>query len=166
MDISQRVGKMTGKGPVKIYIDLKPALDYKTLDARIQRDFAKNQNRLFKNSLDALLPVSLIPYVIRFTDIDPEKPVNHITKEERQRLVKTLKGIGLTVAGLTGFESAIATSGGVNLKEIDHRTMKSRIIDNLYFAGEMIDVDGPTGGFNLQICWSTGHLAGISAAKN
>ncbi len=166
LDISKRIGKILDKGTVKIFLDLKPALDFKTLDQRVQRDFIKNQNKLFKNSLNALLPIQLVSHIIRLSDINPEKPVNHITKEERHKLTRLLKRVDLTVADLLGFESAIVTSGGVDLKEIDHKTMKSKIIDNLFFAGEVIDIDGPTGGFNLQACWSTGYLAGQSATKD
>jgi len=162
LDISKRVGELLAKGSVKLSLDLKPALDFDTLDKRICRDFQKYNNKMFKNSLDDLLPQKMIPLIIKLSGINPEKKVNGITKEERRSLVKLLKSVKMTVSGLLGFEEAIITTGGVLTKEIDPRTMRSKIIDNLFFAGEIIDVDGPTGGFNLQICWSTGYLAGQS----
>lgn len=166
LDISKTVGKLLKKGGVELLLDLKPALDFAKLDQRLQRDFAKYQKKLFKNSLNDLLPQKMIPVIINLSGIDPEKKTNNITKEERQNLVKLLKGLKMTAKELLGFATAIVTSGGVSLAEIDHKTMKSKLIDNLYFAGEIIDVDGPTGGFNLQNCWSTGYLAGESAAKS
>ena len=166
LDISKTAGKLLKKGKVELSLDLKPALDFAKLDQRLQRDFAKYQRKSFKNSLDDLLPKKLIPVMINFSHIDPEKKTNNITKEERQNLAKLLKDLKMTVKELLGFGNAIITSGGVSLKEIDHQTMRSKIIDNLFFAGEIIDIDGPTGGFNLQNCWSTGYLAGESAAKN
>ncbi|MFH1894692.1 MAG: NAD(P)/FAD-dependent oxidoreductase [Patescibacteria group bacterium] len=162
LDISKRVGELLKNGRVGLSLDLKPALDFDTLDKRICRDFQKYQNKMFKNSLDDLLPQKMIPLIIKLSGINQKKKVNSIEKEERQGLVKLLKGVKMTVDGLLGFKDAIVTSGGVLTKEIDARTMKSKIIDNLFFAGEIIDVDGPTGGFNLQICWSTGYLAGQS----
>lgn len=150
---------------VKISLDLKPALDSEKLDKRIQRDFRKYQNKSFKNCLNDLLPRKLIPVIVKLSNIAPEKRVNNVTKEERCNLVKLLKNLEMTTNGLLGFDSAIITSGGISLKEIDDKTMRSKIIDNLFFAGEIIDIDGPTGGFNLQVCWSTGCLAGENAVK-
>ena len=166
LDISKKVGNLLQNGEVRLVVDLKPALDFKILDERIKRDFEKYQNKMFKNALNDLLPQKLIPIIIRFSQINPEKITNQITKEERQGLTKLLKNLEMTVIGLLGFEIAIITSGGVSLREIDSKTMRSKIIDNLYFAGEIINVDGPTGGYNLQSCWSTGYVAGQSAAKN
>lgn len=165
LDISKKVGELLRNGEVKLSLDLKPALDFATLDKRVQRDFKKYQNKSFKNCLVDLLPRKLIPVIVKLSNINPEKKVNTITKEERHDLVKLLKNIEMTALGLLGFDSAIVTSGGISLQEIDHKTMKSKIIDNLFFAGEIIDIDGPTGGFNLQVCWSTGYLAGENAAK-
>jgi len=165
LDISGEIGDLLDKGEVKLSLDLKPALDFSTLDERIQKDFKKYKSRGFKNSLGDLLPQKLIVSIIFLSGIDPDKKVNSITKEERQKLARLLKSVDLTVEGLMGFDQAIVTRGGVNLNEIDHKTMKSKIIDNLYFAGEIIDIDGPTGGYNLQACWSTGYLAGESAAN-
>ncbi len=166
LDISKVVGKLLKKGGVDLFLDLKPALNFAKLDQRLQRDFIKYQRKLFKNSLNDLLPQKLIPVIIDLSQIDPEKKTNSITKKERQDLAKLLKGLKMTVKELLGFGIAIVTSGGISLEEIDHKTMKSKLINNLYFAGEIIDIDGPTGGFNLQNCWSTGYLAGESAAKN
>jgi predicted Rossmann fold flavoprotein len=163
LDISKIVGELLKEGEVELSLDLKPALDFDTLDKRLQRDFQKYSNKMFKNSLDDLLPQKIIPLIVRLSKIDPEKKGNGITKNERQNLVKLLKNVKMTAVGLLGFEEAIITAGGILTKEIEAKTMRSKIIDNLFFAGEIIDVDGPTGGFNLQICWSTGYLAGQSA---
>ncbi len=145
----------------KILLDLKPALDEKTLDARIVRDFQKFANRDFVNSLSELLPSGLIDTVVMLSGIDPRKKVNSITKEERKALVSAIKGIEFNVKGFCPIEQAIITSGGISVKEIDSSTMKSKLVDGLYFAGEIIDVDAYTGGFNLQIAFSTGRLAGL-----
>ncbi|MBO5852919.1 MAG: NAD(P)/FAD-dependent oxidoreductase [Clostridia bacterium] len=145
-----------------IKIDLKPALDDETLDKRILRDFASGANKDFINSLDELLPKRLISVVINNTGIDPRKKVNSLTRQDRARLVKEIKELSLSVLRLRPIEEAVITSGGIKLKEIDPATMQSKIIEGLYFAGEIIDVDCFTGGFNLQVAFSTGYLAGIS----
>lgn len=150
------------KRPLRLVIDLKPALDEKQLDARILRDFEANINRKFMNSLDKLFPKSMIPVIIERSGIDAQCRVNEITRDKRQGLVKLIKNFDLTLTGLRGFNEAIITHGGVDVKEIDSSTMESKLIKGLYFAGEMIDVDAVTGGFNLQVAWSTGYLAGIS----
>lgn len=147
-------------GKYRIILDLKPALDHKTLDARILRDFQKYANKDFVNSLGDLLPSGLIGPVVELSAIDPHKKVNSITKEERQRLVQTIKGIEFSVKDFCPIEQAIITSGGVSVKEIDPSTMESKKVRGLFFAGEVIDVDAYTGGFNLQIAFSTGVLAG------
>lgn len=147
-------------GKYRIILDLKPALDHKTLDARILRDFQKYANKDFVNSLGDLLPSGLIGTVVELSAIDPHKKVNSITKEERQRLVQTIKGIEFSVKDFCPIEQAIITSGGVSVKEIDPSTMESKKVRGLFFAGEVIDVDAYTGGFNLQIAFSTGVLAG------
>lgn len=144
----------------EISIDLKPALDINELDKRIQKDFQKNLNKDFKNSLDELLPKKLIPVTISLSGIDENKKVNSITKEERKQLLSILKGLTLSVKGLRPLKEAIVTAGGISTKEIDPSTMKSKIIENLSFAGEVIDVDAFTGGYNVQIALSTGFLAG------
>lgn len=141
-------------------LDIKPALSYDELDKRIQKDFKKYINKDFKNSLDDLLPQKMIPSIIKLSCIDENKKVNEITKEERKSLVNLIKGIKMNIKGLRPIEEAIVTSGGVNTLEIDPSTMKSKIINNLSFAGEVIDVDAFTGGYNVQIALSTGYLAG------
>ena len=151
---------------IEMYIDLKPAMDREMLDARIQKDFKKYVNKDFRNALGDLLPVKLIEPVIQKTGIDPYKKVNSVTKEERQALVDTLKHFELTFIGLRDYDEAIITKGGVNVKEIDPSTMESKIVKGIYFAGEILDLDALTGGFNLQIAWSTGYLAGLSAAES
>jgi hypothetical protein len=150
-------------GEVKLSIDLKPALDFTKLDNRLQRDFLKFKNRTFKNSLDELLPKSMIPIIIELSGINPDKQVNSITREERHNLLGILKGLNMTVAKVLGFEHSLVTSGGINIREIDPKTMRSKLIENLFFAGEIVDIDGPTGGYNLQACWSMGYVAGESA---
>ena len=146
----------------EISLDLKPALEEKQLDLRIQKDFKKNLNKDFKNSLDELLPKKLIPVIIELSKIDENKKVNSITKEERRTLLNLLKNLTFTVKGLRDIAEAIVTAGGVSTKEIDPSTMQSKIVDNLYFAGKVIDVDAFTGGYNVQIALSTGYLAGKS----
>ncbi|MFC1613376.1 NAD(P)/FAD-dependent oxidoreductase [Patescibacteria group bacterium] len=159
LDLSKIINDSDCKN-LKIKIDFKPALDYPTLDKRVQKDFNGQKNKQFKNSLNDLLPKKLIPVIIKLSGIDENKKVNEVTKIERKKIIKLLKEFELNVKGLVGFEKAIITSGGVCLKEVNPKTMKSKIIDNLYFAGEILDIDGPTGGYNLQIAWSTGYLAG------
>ncbi len=146
---------------IKLEIDLKPALSEEKLDLRILRDFEEVKNKEFKNSLDKLLPQKLITSVIEKTKINPCKRVNEITKEERAKIVKTLKCFEISISGVRPIEEAIITSGGVSTKEINPKTMESKIVKGLYFAGEIIDVDSYTGGFNLQIAWSTGFTAGM-----
>ncbi|MBS7306011.1 MAG: aminoacetone oxidase family FAD-binding enzyme, partial [Lachnospiraceae bacterium] len=145
---------------LKLVIDLKPAMSEKELDERILRDFKENSNKQFINSLSGLLPSKLIPVIVKLSKIDARKQVNIITKEERLRLVSLLKGLELTVTGNRGFNEAIITRGGICVKEINPSTMESKKYKGLFFAGEMIDVDALTGGFNLQIAWSTGFLSG------
>ena len=166
LDLSGKIAELLEKGEVKLVLDLKPALDFQTLDKRIQSDFSKYSQKLFKNSLSDLLPQKLIPIIVKLSGITPLKKVNVITREERYKLVRLLKGLAMTVSSLLGFEMAIVTSGGVSLKEIDSKTMKSKLIENLFFAGEIINLHGPTGGYNLQLCWSTGYLAGQMAANS
>ena len=149
----------------KMSIDLKPALDFQTLDRRLQSDFAKFANKDFANSLGELLPSKLIPVIIRLSGIDPHKKVNIVTREERHTLVALLKGLTLTAVKFRPIEEAIVTSGGVSVKEISPKTMESKLVRGLYFAGEIIDVDAYTGGFNLQIAFSTAHLAADAACN-
>lgn len=148
------------KGKYKVSIDLKPALTPEQLDARILRDFSENTNKNFINALDALLPKKLVPVIVKLSHIPMATKVNQITKEQRQALVSLLKNLTVTVTGFRPIDEAIITSGGVSVKEINPSTMESKIISGLYFAGEVIDTDAYTGGFNLQIAFSTGRLAG------
>ncbi len=150
--------------PVELHIDLKPALSVEQLDGRLLRDFEENKNRQFKNVLEGLLPAKMIPVIVKLSGIMPEKRVNEITRQERSALIECLKNLTMTVTGTRGFEEAIITQGGVSVKEINPSTMESKLVKGLYFAGEVLDLDAMTGGFNLQIAWSTGYLAGISAA--
>ena len=148
------------QGNIKLIIDLKPALDVQKLDDRILRDFSLEKNKIFKNSLDNLLPQKMISTVIELSGIDQNKKVNEITREERVRLVQLLKNFEITLHDFRPIEEAIITAGGISIKEINPKTMESRLIKGLYFAGEIIDVDAYTGGFNLQIAYSTGYTAG------
>ncbi len=150
------------KKDYKLVIDLKPALDIKTLDQRIQRDFAENMNKDFMNSLSKLLPNKLIPVVVKLSGIEPSTKVNQITREQRQALVHLLKNFTVNITDFRPMNEAIITSGGVDTKEIEPKTMRSKLVPNLYFAGEVIDVDAYTGGFNLQIAFSTGYLCGMN----
>lgn len=151
---------ITGKGDYKISINLKPALNEQELDMRVQKDFKKYINKDFKNSLDDLLPQKIIDTIINLSNIDPNKKVNTVTKDERKKLIYLLQSLTFKVKGLRPIEEAIVTAGGVSTKEIDPSTMKSKIISNLSFCGEVIDVDAFTGGYNVQIALSTGYLAG------
>ncbi|MBQ6558197.1 MAG: aminoacetone oxidase family FAD-binding enzyme, partial [Clostridia bacterium] len=153
-----------GKEMYKIEIDLKSALDEEKLDARILRDFEKYNKKHLINALDDLLPKALIPKVIELSGIEPHKSVNEVTRPERAALVRTIKHFTLTAVGVRPVEEAIVTSGGVSVKEINPSTMESRLVKGLYFAGEVIDIDGYTGGYNLQAAFSTGYLAGESAS--
>ena len=150
------------KDDIKAFIDLKPSLSVQELDERVQKDFKKYNNKQFINALSDLLPNKLIPIIVRLSGIDERKQVNLVTKEERKKLVNLLKHMEFIVIGNRGFDEAIITRGGISVKEINPKTMESKKIKGLYFAGEMIDVDALTGGFNLQIAWSTGRLAAIS----
>ena len=149
------------KHPV-VYIDLKPALDMETLDKRILREFDEAKNKQYKNSLQKLLPGKMVPVIIGLSGIDPDKKVNEISKEERKNLVNLLKALPVTITGLRGWNEAIITKGGISVKDVNPSTMESKKIKNLYICGEVLDLDAMTGGFNLQIAWSTGYLAGNS----
>ena len=157
----KNVDDLLKQGKIKIYIDLKPALSEEQLNQRILRDFEKQKNKEYKNSLFELLPRKMIDYVIEKSGIDANKKVNEITKQERIALVKLIKNLELTIKGTRPIEEGIITSGGINIKEINPSTMESKLVKNIYFAGEIIDVDAYTGGFNLQIAYSTGYTAGM-----
>jgi len=165
LDLSREIGQEL-PGDIRIQIDFKPTLSFTELDKRVQKDWRQMSNKIFRNGLDKLLPRKLIPVIVGLSGIEANKRINLITREERKRLIHFLKEFNLEVKGLAGYDKAIITSGGVDLSEVDPKTMKSKLIDNLYFAGEILNLDGPTGGYNLQSCWSTGYLAGDSAGKN
>ncbi len=153
------------KGETKAYIDLKPALDAEQLDKRVLRDFEEAKNKQFKNALNHLFPQKLIPVMIALSGIDPDKKVNVISKEERKSFVDLIKNVPLTITGVRDFKEAIITKGGVSVKDVNPSTMESKKVKGLYFAGEVLDLDALTGGYNLQIAWSTGYLAGINAGE-
>lgn len=157
---SSVIGKKLKEGKMKLSVDLKPALSFEQLDARVLRDFEENKNKQFKNAVDKLFPAKLKPVMIRRSGIDPEKKVNEISREERHRFVTLIKDFEMTLVRLRDFKEAIITKGGVDVKQIDPGTMESKIIPGLYFIGEVLDLDALTGGFNLQIAWSTAYLAG------
>ncbi|NCD08025.1 MAG: NAD(P)/FAD-dependent oxidoreductase [Negativicutes bacterium] len=155
-----------GEKDLDLIIDLKPALDEQKLDARIQRDFTAYARKQLVNGMKDLLPARLIPVVLDAAFLDPEKPINQISREERGRLVHSLKNLSFPITGTRPLAEAIITAGGVSTKEINPKTLESKIVKKLYFAGEIIDVDGYTGGYNLQAAFSTGYAAGIAAAQN
>lgn len=150
------------KNPLKLIIDLKPAMSEEQLDKRILRDFDENKNKQFRNSINKLLPSKLVPIIIELSGIDPDKKVNEISKEERLGFVHLLKNLTMTINGLRGWNEAIITKGGICVKNINPSTMESKLVRNLFFAGEVLDLDAMTGGYNLQIAWSTGYLAGLN----
>ena len=159
---SSYVGKRLKTKELRLSIDLKPALSAEQLDHRILKDLEENQNRQFKNAVGGLFPSKLIPIMIKLSNIPPEKKVNIISREERRFFVELIKDLSITLTGLRDYNEAIITKGGVRIKEIDPSTMESRMIKNLYFIGEVLDLDAVTGGFNLQIAWSTAYAAGNS----
>lgn len=156
----KNVDNLLAQNKIQLQIDLKPALSLEKLDLRLQRDFAQEKNKEFKNSLNNLLPQKLIAIIVKLSEIKPNKQVNEITKEERLKLASLLKELKINISGFRPLDEGIVTSGGINIKEINPKTMESKIIEGLYFAGEIIDVDAYTGGFNLQIAYSTGYTAG------
>ena len=156
----KNIDELLSKQKIELVIDLKPALSEEKLNLRILRDFEENKNKSFKNGLDKLLPQKIIPVIIKLSKIKKKKKVNSITKDERIKLVKTIKNFKLTLKDFRKIDEAIITSGGVDIKEVNPRTMESKLINGLFFAGEVLDVDGYTGGFNLQIAYSTGFVAG------
>ena len=158
----KNIDKLFNEKKIVLKIDLKPALDEKKLNDRILRDFEEVKNKQFKNSLDKLLPQKLIPVIIKRSKINPNKKVNEITKREREQLIKEIKDFEISIKSFRPIEEAIITSGGIKIKEINPKTMESKKVKGLYFAGEIIDVDSYTGGFNLQIAYSTGYVAGLN----
>ena len=157
---SSYIGKKLLENPLRLEIDLKPALSAEALDRRILKDFEDNKNKQFKNSLGRLFPAKLIPVMTDLSGIEPEKKVNVISREERAAFVQLIKHLPLTLTRLRGYDEAIITRGGVRTKEIDPGTMESKLVKGVYFVGEVLDVDALTGGFNLQIAWSTAYAAG------
>ena len=163
LSASSIVGKKLKEHPLTLHIDLKPALTEEQLDKRVLREFEANHNRQFKNAVDSLFPAKLRPVAIELSGIPEEKKVNEVTKEERLHFVRLIKDFSMTLTGLRGYNEAIITKGGVSVKEIDPGTMESKLVKGLYFAGEVLDLDAVTGGYNLQIAWSTGYLTGANA---
>ncbi len=163
LSASSIVGKKLKEKELTLHIDLKPALSEEQLDKRVLREFETNHNRQFKNAVDSLFPSKLRPVIVELPGIPEEKKVHEITKEERLHFVRLIKDFSMTLTGLRGYKEAIITKGGVSVKEIDPSTMESKLVKGLFFAGEVLDLDAVTGGYNLQIAWSTGYLAGMNA---
>ena len=157
----KKIDELLANKKIKFFIDLKPALSREKLEERVLRDFEEFKNKEFKNALDKLLPQKLIMPIIKESQINPTKKVNIITKQEREQLIKSLKDFEITIKGFRDIKDAIITSGGINVKEVNPKTMESKLVKGLYFAGEILDVDSYTGGFNLQIAYSTGYTAGL-----
>ena len=165
LSASSVIGKKLKEKELKLMIDLKPALSMEQLEKRVLRDFEENQNRQFKNAVGKLFPSKLIPVMIELSGIGEEKKVNVISREERQKFMSLIKNLPVTLTGLRGYNEAIITKGGVKVKEIDPSTMESKLVKGLYFAGEVLDLDAVTGGFNLQIAWSTAYAAGMAVSE-
>ena len=163
LSASSVVGNRLKQKELTLHIDLKPALSEEQLDKRVLREFEANHNRQFKNAVDSLFPAKLKPVMVELSEIPEDKKVHEITKEERLRFVRLIKDFSMTLTGLRGYKEAIITKGGVSVKEVDPGTMESKLVKDLYFAGEVLDLDAMTGGYNLQIAWSTGYLAGLNA---
>lgn len=165
LSASSVIGKKLKEKELKLMIDLKPALSMEQLEKRVLRDFEENQNRQFKNAVGKLFPSKLIPVMIELSGIGEEKKVNVISREERQKFMSLIKNLPVTLTGLRGYNEAIITKGGVKVKEVDPSTMESKLVKGLYFAGEVLDLDAVTGGFNLQIAWSTAYAAGMAVSE-
>lgn len=163
---SSFVAEALKKEPLTLSLDLKPALTSEQLDARLLRDFDEFRNKQYKNALVHLLPSKMLPVIVNRSGIDPEKKVHEITRQERQQIIGAVKDFRLTITGLRDYKEAIITQGGVSVREVNPSTMESKKVRNLYFAGEVLDLDAVTGGFNLQIAWSTGYLAGMSVPQD
>ncbi len=162
LSASSYIGKILKDRELRLIIDLKPALTTEQLDQRVLRDFEENMNKQFKNAIGKLFPTKLIPIMLELSGIDPDKKVNLINKEERQQFVSLIKNFTMTITGLRDYNEAIITKGGIKVKEINPSTMESKLVQGIYFVGEVLDLDALTGGFNLQIAWSTGYAAGSS----
>lgn len=159
---SSRIQKQIRQRELRLVIDLKPALSEEQLDKRLLRDFDESKNKQFRNALGGLFPAKLIPVMVRLSGIPPEKKIHEVSKEERRKFLRLIKNFELTITGLRDYNEAIITKGGVHVKEIDPATMESRLVSGVYFAGEVLDLDAVTGGFNLQIAWSTAYAAGTA----
>jgi predicted Rossmann fold flavoprotein len=166
LNMSREIREWLNQGEVILSIDVIPNLDEAAVDKKIQEAFAKNQNKKLKNGLGEMLPAKLVPVVIRLAGIDPEKAIHSVTRGERLALARLLKGLRLSVAGFLGLEKAVVTGGGVELTEVDFKTMQSRLFPNLYLVGDVLDFNRPSGGYSLQICWTTGRIAGEHAAQS
>ncbi len=162
LSASSIIGPLLSKENLRLSIDLKPALSFEQLDQRVLRDFEDNKNKQFKNAVDKLFPAKIRPVILEKCNIDPEKKVNEISREDRLGFISLIKGFEMTLTGLRDYREAIITKGGVDVKQIDPGTMESKLISGLHFVGEVLDLDALTGGFNLQIAWSTAYLAGNS----
>lgn len=165
MNLSKTIGKLLKKGSVTIFLDTKPALDRQKLDARLLREFKEHHGKELRTVIKDMLPRAMVPAIIKLAGIDQDRKIDEITKEERINIIESLKAIAITPTKLLGYGWAIITSGGISLKDVDPKTMSSKVVDNLFFAGEVLDLDAPTGGFNLQECWSTGFVAGEEASQ-
>lgn len=165
LSASAKVGKLLKKKYLSGKIDLKPALTIEQLDARLLREFEAGKNKQFKNVIDGMFPSKMIPVILQLGPISPHKQVNTVTKEERQAFIQKIKAFPFTITGLRGFQEAIVTKGGIDVKEINPKTMESKKVKNLYFSGEVLDLDAVTGGYNLQIAWSTAHAAAMAASE-
>lgn len=165
LNLSRKISELFAQGEVKVKIDLKPNLTLEQLDEIVIRDFEKNAAKRLGNCLVSLVSPRMLALILDLSGVNMKEFASRVSKEDRKKIVKLIKSLELNVEELFGFDRAMVTSGGVSIKEIDPKTMKSRLIENLYFAGEVIDVDGPTGGYNLQMCWSTGYVAGDAAAS-
>jgi predicted Rossmann fold flavoprotein len=163
LNLSYDIGQLLKDTPVKLSLDIVPSLDPGQLNQKLQDIFKEKTNKKFKNSLDNLIPKALVPTVVELSKIDPDKQSNSVTREERLALIKLLKDIQVTVDGLLGVEKAIITSGGVSLDEVDWKTMSSRLYTNLYLVGDILNIDRPSGGYSLQLCWTTGFVAGSNS---
>ncbi len=166
LNMSKDIGELLKYGDVNISLDLLPKQDHGMIDKKLQEIFKVNDKKKFKNSLKEMVPSAMAPVIVELSKIDPEKNCNSVTKEERKKLTHLLKDFHMQVEKLLGMEKAIITSGGVSLDEVDFKTMHSKIYPNLYFVGDILNIDRPTGGYSLQLCWTTGYVAGIWASKN
>lgn len=162
LNLSANIGELLKYGEVTVSLDLLPELDYSMLNTKLQEIFKEQDKRKFKNCLSAILPASLAPVIVSLSGIDPDKQCNSVTREERLALTKLLKHLNLTVSGLLGEDKAITTSGGVSLSEVDFKTMRSKLFSNLYLVGDILNINRPSGGYSLQLCWTTGFVAGNS----